>query len=438
MQARGATSPGAPAGARARGAACPRLRARRAGGGGPGRAAAPAAGAGSAAGADAALLPRSLQEMVDQAAAAVAAARAGGARRALVTLINPVNEKEASFVATEATDYPCSNMKEFETLVGVTRALLKGVLGRDVPLSLRRIDEGGIDGDLCATLSAGANGTDALAVIWPTAEKLKQIKAFAQARRGARGHGARPAPAGRRAAAARRAGRRSACAGAAAGARAWRGAQDASVGLLLVVNPLWKTEGNLVSELGIGPWRKANEEFLATFEKPYELYELRIGAPSSVDLATGTRYANGAVLRVLRVHGGQWVAHVVAGDGTSQAIGGFDSRPSYKELEALVDAARAARLEIFALARKASSLDREAGIRDPDDAGVVGEGDAEWYSPAQVDAMDAKSIRRALVGLGLPGAGTPAKLSQRALAVATAVAGGASLADAVEEARKLR
>jgi hypothetical protein len=47
-------------------------------------------------------------------------------------------------------------------------------------------------------------------------------------------------------------------------------------------------------------------------------------------------------------------------------------------------------------------------------------------------------IRRVLVNLGLPGAGTPVKLQQRALAVAEAVAAGKSLNDAVEVARKLR
>ncbi len=53
------------------------------------------------------------------------------------------------------------------------------------------------------------------------------------------------------------------------------------------MNPLWKTEGNLVSELGFGPWRAQNEAFIATFERSYQLYEQRIGAPSSVDVATG-------------------------------------------------------------------------------------------------------------------------------------------------------
>lgn len=44
----------------------------------------------------------------------------------------------------------------------------------------------------------------------------------------------------------------------------------------------------------------------------------------------------------------------------SQAIGGFTERPNYKQLEQLIESARQAKLEIFVLAKKASSLDREA------------------------------------------------------------------------------
>lgn len=43
-----------------------------------------------------------------------------------------------------------------------------------------------------------------------------------------------------------------------------------------------------------------------------------------------------------------------------QAIGGFSDKPSYKQLEALIQSARDAKMEIFSIARKASSLDREA------------------------------------------------------------------------------
>jgi hypothetical protein len=51
-------------------------------------------------------------------------------------------------------------------------------LGDDVELQLRRIDEGGIDGDLCAIVNA--NGKQAVAVVWPTAEKLKTLKQLAE------------------------------------------------------------------------------------------------------------------------------------------------------------------------------------------------------------------------------------------------------------------
>lgn len=51
-----------------------------------------------------------------------------------------------------------------------------------------------------------------------------------------------------------------------------------------------------MSELGFGPWRKANEDFLGTFETSYEHYEQRIGAPSTINMARGARYDTGACL----------------------------------------------------------------------------------------------------------------------------------------------
>jgi hypothetical protein len=69
-------------------------------------------------------------------------------------------------------------MKEFETIVGCTKAMLQQLLGSGIELKVTRIDEGGLDGDLCATVTAG--GKQAVAMVWPTAEKLKQIKALAE------------------------------------------------------------------------------------------------------------------------------------------------------------------------------------------------------------------------------------------------------------------
>lgn len=80
------------------------------------------------------------------------------------------------------------------------------------------------------------------------------------------------------------------------------------------------------------------------------------------------------------------------------------------------------------------------GIKSADDLAASSSSSSEgsFYSPADIQAMDPKSVRRVLTSLGLPGAGTPGKLQQRALAVAEAVAAGDSLAEAVEKARRLR
>jgi hypothetical protein len=241
-----------------------------------------------------------------------------------------------------------------------------------------------------------AGNKEAVALVWPTAEKLKQLKELAA---------------------------------------------DKSIKLLLVVNALWKTEGNLVSEFGVGPWRKANEEFVATFEPSYLLYEQRIGAPSSINMASGTRYESGAVLRVLRTYPGQFIVHVMAPDGTSQAIGGFDTKPKYKELETFIQEARKSKLAIFDVAKAASSLDLEAG-KSAAPAAAAGEEEAAagngWYTPGQIQEMDPKKVRRLLMSLGLPSAGTPDKLKLRAAAVAAAVEEGLNMENAVAAARRLK
>lgn len=46
-------------------------------------------------------------------------------------------------------------------------------------------------------------------------------------------------------------------------------------GLTVLVNPQF-TSGNLVSDFGIGPWRRRSEEFVASFEQTYMLKQMRI------------------------------------------------------------------------------------------------------------------------------------------------------------------
>ena len=45
-------------------------------------------------------------------------------------------------------------------------------------------------------------------------------------------------------------------------------------GLVLMVNPQWQT-GQLISDLGFGPWRRRNEEFIDSFQNVYSLKRLR-------------------------------------------------------------------------------------------------------------------------------------------------------------------
>ena len=48
----------------------------------------------------------------------------------------------------------------------------------EASLKIRRIDEGGIDGDLCAVISSP--GLEVVCLVWPTAGKLKTLKSLAE------------------------------------------------------------------------------------------------------------------------------------------------------------------------------------------------------------------------------------------------------------------
>ncbi len=55
-------------------------------------------------------------------------AAADGKKRQTVQFLNPINEKSLNFMAVEAMDYPCSNMKEFETICTVTKSFLQALV----------------------------------------------------------------------------------------------------------------------------------------------------------------------------------------------------------------------------------------------------------------------------------------------------------------------
>lgn len=66
-------------------------------------------------------------------------AAADGKKRQTVQFLNPINEKALNFMAVDAMDYPCSNMKEFETICTVTKSFLQALVSKlHVEVSISR------------------------------------------------------------------------------------------------------------------------------------------------------------------------------------------------------------------------------------------------------------------------------------------------------------
>jgi hypothetical protein len=92
----------------------------------------------------------------------------------------------------------------------------------------------------------------------------------------------------------------------------------------MMVNTSWNAEGtNLINDLGFGPWKAANEAFIARFEETFSYREVRI---------------RGQVLRVLRGYPRPWQVFALDGRGGVECIATQAAKPSYKDLERIVAA----------------------------------------------------------------------------------------------------
>lgn len=97
---------------------------------------------------------------------------------------------------------------------------------------------------------------------------------------------------------------------------------------IAIVNSQIRTNNdgsNLISDLGIGPWKKKNEEFLANFELAYLLSEQRI---------------EGETVRLLKAWPHPWQVYVLtdmnADSADPECVKTFDEKPSYNELRSLL------------------------------------------------------------------------------------------------------
>ena len=87
--------------------------------------------------------------------------------------------------------------------------------------------------------------------------------------------------------------------------------------LCMMVNSQWQG-GQIVSDFGWGPSKKANEEFVDSFEWVYYCRQVRI---------------NGDTTIVQRAYPGKWQVHVLNAKGERPCVSVEDKRPSYQRLE---------------------------------------------------------------------------------------------------------
>mmetsp|Transcript_21078 Transcript_21078/g.66789 ORF Transcript_21078/g.66789 Transcript_21078/m.66789 type:complete len:252 (-) Transcript_21078:83-838(-) len=217
--------------------------------------------------ADAKVYPmaRGPETIVEQALGAVQRAYDDGARRMSLEMLLPVP------FATDLDDWPGGIRQQFKVAAPMVQDLLKGLKQddrRSGPLGSRILDEGD---------AVGAwEGDKMSAVLFPTGQALKDLKEISS---------------------------------------------DASK-LVMIVNPQWQG-GQVVSDFGVGPWRKKNEEFVDGFEKVYVCKKFR---------------ACGEDVRLLRVYPGDWQVMVGDEKGDSTCVALLKEAPSYPELEAILKA----------------------------------------------------------------------------------------------------
>lgn len=97
---------------------------------------------------------------------------------------------------------------------------------------------------------------------------------------------------------------------------------------IAIVNSQIRTNddgSNLISDLGFGPWKRKNEEFLAQFELAYWLSEQRI---------------EGETVRLLKAWPHPWQVYVLtdmdSNNTEPECVKTFEEKPSYKELKSLL------------------------------------------------------------------------------------------------------
>lgn len=213
-------------------------------------------------------LPQSKEECVAQAAQASLRAWDDGIRRQAIELLLPQAHP------TEDGGWPGGIRQQFRVAKPMVEALL-----------LRLKEHSGLEGRITAELldegdCVGAWQSERLAaVLFPTADTLPDLRRIDDALSGKR--------------------------------------------LTLVVNPQWQTQGQVISDFGIGRARKAAERFVAGFEEVYYLRRVRVF---------------GDDVRIMRSYPGQWQVHFVPASPQEDTVllSCEDRKPTFQRLMELL------------------------------------------------------------------------------------------------------
>eukprot|EP00878_Enallax_costatus_P004249 GHUV01004479.1.p1 GENE.GHUV01004479.1~~GHUV01004479.1.p1 ORF type:complete len:280 (+),score=96.82 GHUV01004479.1:219-1058(+) len=206
-------------------------------------------------------IPSTPDLQVNQAVAATEAAWKDGVRLQRIELMLPL------IGATDLDDWPGGIRQQFKAAAPLVESVLKQLkakAGLQGPLGVEIWDQGD---------AVGAwTGDKLAAVLFPTADTIKKLQQLV----------------------------------------------DKQQELLLIVNPQWELQGNLVSDFGFGSRKEASLKLVESFVPTYWFKQIRV---------------SGDDLRVLRAHPNKWQVHVVTRDGSDTLLSSFDEQPSYAELQ---------------------------------------------------------------------------------------------------------
>jgi len=216
-------------------------------------------------------LPLRQEQCVTQAAGAVLRAWGDGIRRQSLELLLPQSNSVAD------VGWPGGIRQQFRAVLPMVEGLL---------LRLKRTS--GLEGRITAELidesdCVGAWQSEKLAaVVFPTADSLPAVQRIDDALSGER--------------------------------------------LVMMINPQWQPQGQIVSDFGFGRSRRAAERFVNSLEEVYYLRRVRV---------------LGDEIRVLRCYPGRWQVHFTSsGTQEPQLLSLEDDKPTYERLLELLRGVR--------------------------------------------------------------------------------------------------